>query len=232
MGPAVQAFGAPLAHGSAFTIGGTSPPGLDISGLSPVASQPQGFVGAAYGGPVGSNPAHSGATVQSDTERVAVLQALIGALQMLIAARDAEYRSGPPIISAPPNVPPPSSMVGAAYSEDAQSRPIAFAWNGKYFYEMAPAGGIDVNDDTAVRNRIVRSVVQHMLEYEKVDDFAITAIGLRPAGGPGDADLFQVNPNSRYVADIVATAADGTVHHVPVVMNHDGSTFVDPKVRY
>lgn len=134
---------------------------------------------------------------------------------------------------------PSSTSVGGSFGSGSPAvatapprGPYAFIWKGKYYYPVAPAGNIDMTSRDAIQTRVIKSVVKHMQDEEKVTDFGITGFAMRDVSVSTDRELFIVNPGARYVFDVTGTTGTGEVMTIPVVMNVDGSTFVDPRVHF
>jgi hypothetical protein len=125
--------------------------------------------------------------------------------------------------------------VGGAYgtTDDVDMSPIpgSFLWQGKYFYKVAPAGGVDILDRMQVENRARKAVSQHLLN-EGFGAYAINSVQIRLVDPVADADLLRMDPGAYYVIDSGGTWADGTSGDIPSVMNRDGTTFVDPRIRF
>ncbi len=109
--------------------------------------------------------------------------------------------------------------------------PLGFLYNDRYFKKFHDAGGIDLNDDGAVKERSVRSTFAYLLEEEpNVDDFGVTGVSYRKADPVADADLYRINPRAHWIIDVHGVQGDGVVRSIPSVMNSDGAVFVDPRV--
>lgn len=125
-----------------------------------------------------------------------------------------------------------AGSAGRAGGDAGHPVPKAFIWNHRFFTPVAPPGGVDVHDEVAVDRRVVRSVVQYLLDEEPdVDDFAVNELHRRAVDKDADADLLHVNPGAMWVYDVVGVNGAGIGRTFPVVMNDDGSTFVDPRVH-
>lgn len=109
--------------------------------------------------------------------------------------------------------------------------PLGFLYDDRYFKKFHDAGGIDLNDDSAVKERSVRSTFAYLLEEEpNVDDFGVTGVSYRKADPVADADLFKINPRAHWIIDVNGVQGDGVGRSIPSVMNSDGAMFVDPRI--
>ena len=114
----------------------------------------------------------------------------------------------------------------------ADKAPPAFIWNSRYFQQVAPANpSFDATDQAAVRERAVRSTIKYLMDEEHMDDFGVTNVTIRPVSIATDADLLNVNPGARWVAEVAGVTGSGTSKSFPVVLNTDGHTYVDPRVH-
>jgi hypothetical protein len=141
------------------------------------------------------------------------------------AAPAAPAAEGAPAVPIATEV--PTTGGGAADFE-----PVGFLYNDRYFRKFHDAGGIDVNDQRAVEERVVRSTFAYLLEEEPdVDDFGVTSVHLRKVDPQADSDLLRINPRALYHADVAGIQGDGVTRSIPSVVNSDGAVFVDPRIH-
>ncbi|MCB0878431.1 MAG: hypothetical protein KDC46_05565 [Thermoleophilia bacterium] len=120
---------------------------------------------------------------------------------------------------------------GQAIADD-DFEPMGFLYNGDYYKRYFEDGGIDVNDRTAVEERSIESTFKYLKDREpEVDDFGITGVGVRRVDPSRDGDLLHVNPRALYVVDVHGVQGNGHQRSIPTVMNQDGTTFTDPRLR-
>lgn len=126
-------------------------------------------------------------------------------------------------------------QVGAGFTSSISVAPavppLSFIWNNRFFYPIAPEGGIDINDMPHVKQRFLTSVAKHLIEYEHVDDFSIERVDVRGVDAVKDRDLVTMNADAHWVADVSGRSGTGVSRSFPAVMNRSGRTYVDPRVR-
>lgn len=134
------------------------------------------------------------------------------------------YAAAPAVAAAAPAAAP---VVGGGSGFE----PLGFLYNDRYFKKFHDAGGIDLNDDKAVKERSVRSTFAYLLEEEpNVDDFGVTGVSYRKADPVADADLLKIDPRAHWIIDVNGVQGDGVARSIPSVMNSDGAVFVDPRI--
>lgn len=120
---------------------------------------------------------------------------------------------------------------GRAIADD-DFEPLGMLYNGDYYKRYFDGGGLDVNDRGALEERAVESTILYLRDKEpEVDDFGVTGIGMRPADPATDQDLLNVNPRAKWIVDVHGVQGDGTQRTIPTVINEDGATFTDPRIR-
>lgn len=203
-GGAVVALGTPNAGAVASSVG--------TSGTTKAPTAPSAATGTTY----------LGASVTSFDD----LSKLIADLQRALAS----LGQPAPVV---PKAAPPQVNEFKPNSSKPKPAPSAFIWNSHYYKAVAPVkDGFDDFNKKAVSDRAVLSALKFMQDDEKVDDFGVTGFKMRAVSVARDADLLNVNPGARWVVDVSGTLGDGSTKSLPVVVNTDGRTYVDPRIHF
>lgn len=121
---------------------------------------------------------------------------------------------------------------GGAAIADADFEPLGFLYNDNYYKRYFDGGGIDVGNRSQVEERATESTFLYLHDKEPaVDDFGITGIAVRDVDANADRDLLAINPRARYVIDVHGVQGNGVQRSIPTVMNGDGATFTDPRLK-
>jgi hypothetical protein len=134
--------------------------------------------------------------------------------------------------AAPAIAPAAAAPAAAQATGGGAAAPIALLYNDLYFKQYFSGGnGFDSNNPEKVRERAIESTILYLHDKEpNVDDFGITAVDTRPVDAGADADLLKIDPNAKFVIDVKGVQGDGVARSIPSVMNHDGTTYTDPRI--
>jgi hypothetical protein len=199
---------------------------------------------------LGVRSAHTQQLPQQEQPRQAAMQVVVAQAQPTVGSTALAGASGggrlaAPVATAAFNTaavltarPTAQTSVGGSMSSDAMlkpstttSAPSAFLWNNDYYYLVAPPTPLDFDDANAIRNRVTVSMMQHM-RSEGVNDYAITNIKFEDVLPASHQDLLAMDPGAYMVAHVEGIDGSGHTSNIPVVINRDGSTYVDPRLRY
>lgn len=115
---------------------------------------------------------------------------------------------------------------------DSDFEPLGILYNGNYYKRYFDGGGLDVNDRNKLEERATESTYLYLKDKEpEVDDFGISGISLRRVEAGRDTDLLHVNPRAMWVMDVHGIQGDGVQRTIPTIINSDGATYTDPRMR-
>lgn len=121
---------------------------------------------------------------------------------------------------------------GGVAEADGDFEPLGMLYNNNYYKRYFDGGGIDVKDRSQVEERSIESTILYLRDKEpESDDFGVSGISIRNVDDRADRDLLTVNPRAMYVIDVHGIQGNGTKRTIPTVMNRDGATFTDPRIR-
>lgn len=123
-----------------------------------------------------------------------------------------------------------TAVAGAAAVAPFPENPLAFLYQGKYYREVFGAGGVDVDDRHSVEQRSIRGVLRH-LQDEGRPHWGVASVDARRVDPVRDADLVAVDPGAMWFVDVRGRAPRADIESIPVVINRDGTTYVDPRLR-
>lgn len=151
----------------------------------------------------------------------------VEAFPVVAADTIAQAASAEEVASATPAAP----AAQAASTSSASFVPIAFLWNDEYYTRMADAPSFDTGNIDLVMQRFVTSSLVHLRDAEHEEDASITDVPWRRIDPERDGDLRAINPDALWYARVRARTGTGAEKVVPVVINTDGATFVDPRLK-